>query len=86
MVAMVPSFGSKDNRHGGAGRDHRGGAPKGRGRGDFSKGDREQRHVVAAPEGVKARIMPIEEGLDAMAKQISATGERIPCSIWRGWC
>ena len=64
----------KDNRHGGAGRDHRGGAPKGRGRGDFSKGDREQRHVVAAPEGVKARIMPIEEGLDAMAKQISATG------------
>ncbi len=64
----------KDNRHGGAGRDHRGGAPKGRGRGDFSKGDREQRQIVAAPEGVKARIMPIEEGLDAMAKQISATG------------
>ena len=64
----------KDKRHGGAGRDHRGGAPKGRGRGDFTKGDREQMHVVAAPEGVKARIMPIEEGLDAMAKQISATG------------
>ena len=65
---------SKDKRHGGQGRDHRGGAPKGRGRGDFTKGDREQMHVVAAPEGVKARIMPIEEGLDAMAKQISATG------------
>jgi len=64
----------KDNRHGGAGRDHREGPPKGRGRGDFTKGDREQMHVVAAPEGVKARIMPIEEGLDAMAKQISATG------------
>jgi len=64
----------KDKRHGAAGRDHRGGAAKGRGRGDFAKGDREQRHVVDAPEGVKARIMPIEDGLDAMAKQISATG------------
>ena len=64
----------KDNRHGSAGRDHRGGAPKGRGRGDFTKGDREQSHAVEAPEGVKARIMPIEDGLDAMAKQISATG------------
>ncbi|NNJ85684.1 MAG: hypothetical protein HKP20_00810 [Akkermansiaceae bacterium] len=30
--------------------------------------------MTPAPEGVKARIMPIEEGMDAMAKQISATG------------
>ena len=38
---------------------------------------REQRErvpEVALPEGVKARIMPVEEGLDALAKQISDTG------------
>ena len=64
----------KQHRHGGSDRDRRGGPHKGRGRNDYSKGGREQRHEVAPPEGVKARIMPIEEGLDAMAKQISATG------------
>ncbi len=64
----------KQHRHGGGGRDRRGGPPRGRGRNDYSKGGREQKHVVEAPEGVKARIMPIEDGLDAMAKQISATG------------
>ncbi len=35
---------------------------------------RERKPAVAPPEGVTARIMPIEEGMDAMAKQISATG------------
>lgn len=29
---------------------------------------------VAPPEGVSARIMPLEEGMDAMAKEISSTG------------
>ncbi len=66
----------RQDRHGEAGGDRRGGHHKGRGRKDFSQGDRERKHVphVPPPEGVTARIMPIEEGLDAMAKQISATG------------
>ncbi len=64
----------KQHRHSGSDRERRGGPSKGRGRNDYSKGGREQRHFVDPPEGVKARIMPIEEGLDAMAKQISATG------------
>lgn len=64
----------RQHRHGGSDRDRRGGPHKGRGRNDYSKSRQDQRHVVAPPEGVKARIMPIEEGLDAMAKQISATG------------
>ena len=64
----------RQQRRSGSDREHRGGPRKGRGRNDYSKGAREQKHVVAAPEGVKARIMPIEEGLDAMAKQITATG------------
>ncbi len=34
--------------------------------------------MAPAPEGVAARIMPIEDGLDAMAKQISATGRTHP--------
>jgi len=46
---------------------------------DFKKGSRDRhakpRSPMAPPtEGVTARIMPIEEGMDAMAKQISATG------------
>lgn len=67
-------FDDKQARHSGSDRDRRGGPNKGRGRNDYSKGERVQKHVVAPPEGVKARIMPIEDGLDAMAKQISATG------------
>lgn len=65
---------NKQHHRNGNDRERRGGPRKGRGRNDYSKGGREQRHVVAPPEGVKSRIMPIEEGLDAMAKQISATG------------
>lgn len=65
---------NKQHHRNGAGRERRGGPRKARGRNDHSKGGREQSHDVAPPEGVKARIMPIEEGLDAMAKQISATG------------
>ena len=44
---------------------------------DFQRRDRPQRTFtprVEAPAGVTARIMPIEEGMDAMAKQISDTG------------
>ena len=47
---------------------------------DSRRGDQSQRShsprraPVAPPEGVKARIMPAEEGLDALAKQISDTG------------
>ncbi len=44
------------------------------GRGRKPREHRERRPVIEAPEGVKARIMPIEEGLDALAKQISDTG------------
>ena len=63
----------RHDRHGESGGDRRGGQHKGRGRKDFVKGGRERKQVPP-PEGVTARIMPIEEGLDAMAKQISATG------------
>lgn len=63
----------RQDRDGESGGDRRGGHPKGRGRKDFVKGGRERKQVPL-PEGVSARIMPIEEGLDAMAKQISATG------------
>jgi len=46
----------------------------GRGRRNDRREQRDRPPVIAPPEGIKARIMPIEEGLDAMAKQISATG------------
>ena len=38
------------------------------------KRDHRRTPAVTVPEGIKARIMPIEEGLDALAKQISDTG------------
>jgi len=38
------------------------------------RGGRERKPYVEAPEGMVARIMPIEEGLDALAKDIGATG------------
>lgn len=68
----------RDQRKGGGGRrQHKGGGDRRQG----SHGRRDDRRdrgsrapLVPPPEGVKARIMPIEQGLDAMAKQISATG------------
>ncbi|MCP5536072.1 MAG: hypothetical protein H7A51_07520 [Akkermansiaceae bacterium] len=43
-------------------------------RGDYKKDGRQRTPMAPPAEGVSARIMPIEEGMDAMAKQISATG------------
>jgi len=71
---------SRDNR--GDGRrderrdDRRGDHKKGNDRRDFKKDgrDRDRKPIAPPAEGVKARIMPIEEGMDAMAKQITATG------------
>ena len=66
--------GRRENRRGGR-EDDRGGQHRGGNRDHFAnKGGREHRPVVEPPEGVKVRIMPIEAGMDAMAKQISATG------------
>ncbi|MGJ8676193.1 MAG: hypothetical protein ACSHX0_01615 [Akkermansiaceae bacterium] len=51
--------------------------PQHNNRRDFQKGARSAKPYtppVAPPEGVIARIMPIEDGLDAMAKQILDTG------------
>lgn len=57
----------RQQRGGDRRRDARGGGGQGRER-------RQRPPQVQAPDGIKARIMPIEDGLDAMAKQISATG------------
>jgi len=59
--------GGRDNR---GGRDSRGGRDN---RGT-QRGGRERQTFAEAPEGVTARIMPIEDGLDALAKDIAATG------------
>lgn len=67
--------------------DRRGREPRGERRGSYRRDvgksgrhdqkkynkKRPHRTVVPAPEGVSARIMPIEEGMDAMAKEIQAT-------------
>jgi len=73
-----------DNRGGGSGnpsRDDRGNDRGGRReyrgrRHDDRGGERryERKPQVPAPEGVHAEIMPLEEGVDNMAKQISASG------------
>ena len=63
---------SRDSR-----RDDRRGDPKrGNERRDIKKDgrDRDRKPMAPPAEGVKSRIMPIEEGMDAMAKQITATG------------
>lgn len=68
----------------GKARDHReskrgrGGADggdgyKGRGRRDGGKDKHQRKPMTPVPEGITARIMPIEAGMDAMSKQISAT-------------
>lgn len=77
------SGGGRDQRdsrkqHGG-GREQRfsrGKARHGDGRRNEGKGgrDRNRKPHAPAPEGVTGRIMPIEEGLDALAKDIAATG------------
>ena len=43
-------------------------------RGGGRRDERPVREVVPAPEGVTAQVMPVEEGLDALAKQILAEG------------
>ena len=64
---------------GGGGRDQRGGGGgfKGKGRGD-RRDDRDnrrpQRQEVEPPEGVSLKIMPSEESLDLLAKQVADTG------------
>lgn len=69
--------GGRDSRDS---RDQRGfrgkGARDSRGRdgGDRRQDHRPQKTFTPAPEGISARIMPIEEGLDALAKDITATG------------
>ncbi len=62
--------GSRDAQRG-ARREPRQG---GRGRQNNRRDQRPAAPVIELPEGVKTRIMPIEEGLDALAKQISDTG------------
>lgn len=66
----------RNNRRDGRRDDRRGDHKKGSDRRDFKKDGRDRGRKPMAPptEGVKARIMPIEEGMDAMAKQITATG------------
>ncbi|MDB4537212.1 hypothetical protein N9230_01195, partial [Akkermansiaceae bacterium] len=71
--------GRRDNRGGGGGgRDQRGGGGfKGKGRGgrrDDRDNRRPQRQEVEPPEGVKIKIMPSEESLDLLAKQVADTG------------
>ena len=70
--------GSRERRQGGSRNERRGDRRDqrqgGRGRQGDRRDQRNARPVVAIPEGVKARIMPIEEGLDALAKQIADTG------------
>ncbi|BDS05822.1 hypothetical protein NT6N_08620 [Oceaniferula spumae] len=61
--------GGRPRRNDNRGRDSRDG-----GRGRDRRDHRDRPPLVPAPDGFKARIMPIEEGLDALAKQISATG------------
>ena len=68
----------RDRRQGGGRRESSGGREY-RGRRDSSqgqgaRGDYNRKQVTPAPEGITARIMPIEEGLDALAKDIVATG------------
>ena len=64
---------------GGGGRDQRGGGGgfKGKGRGgrrDDRDNRRPQRQEVEPPEGVSLKIMPSEESLDLLAKQVADTG------------
>ena len=60
--------GHRNRRDSGGRQGHRRGGKPG-------YGDRKERRPSISPaEGVTARIMPIEEGMDAMAKEISATG------------
>ncbi|MGE9268740.1 MAG: hypothetical protein ACQKBY_11655 [Verrucomicrobiales bacterium] len=56
-------------RDGGARQERRGG---GGGRGGERRGPR--REEVAAPEGVSGHVMPVEESLDKLAKEIKGTG------------
>jgi len=60
-----PQGGRRRNAGGRGNRDQRGGRGNER---------RARKPYVPAPEGITARIMPIEEGLDALAKDILATG------------
>lgn len=59
-----------DARNEGRG-DRRNQRQGGRGR---PRDKRERAPEVVLPEGVKARVMPVEDGLDGLAKQISDTG------------
>lgn len=62
--------GKRDDARAGKGRRHGGGkAPYGK-----RRNDRDRPPQVSPAEGVSARIMPIEEGIDGIAKEISATG------------
>ena len=66
--------GPRDNRGGGGPRDNRGGGgsdQRGRGRQDSRD---QQRFEEQAPEGVTAQVMPVEDGLDALGKEILASG------------
>ena len=49
---------------------------RGRGRRDDRRGrdHQDRKPPTPAPEGITGRVMPIEEGLDAIAKDIAATG------------
>lgn len=66
-----------DRRYQSGGRDSREGF-RGKGRRDDRGGQKqggyERKPITPAPDGVTGRIMPIEEGLDALAKDITATG------------
>jgi len=71
--------GRREHRGGGGGRDQRGGGGgfKGKGRGgrrDDRDNRRPQRQEVEPPEGVSLKIMPSEESLDLLAKQVADTG------------
>lgn len=58
----------------GGGRDQRGFRGKGRRDDRDDRRGYQRKPMTPAPDGVIARIMPIEEGLDALAKDIAATG------------
>lgn len=71
--------GGRREHRGGGGRDQRGGGGgfKGKGRGgrrDERDNRRPQRQEVEPPEGVSLKIMPSEESLDLLAKQVADTG------------
>ncbi|NWK56907.1 hypothetical protein HW115_14885 [Verrucomicrobiaceae bacterium N1E253] len=68
-----PHKGGGPRPHGG-GRDQRGFRGKGRRDDRDHQGGDRRKPMTPAPDGMTARIMPIEEGLDALAKDIAATG------------